>query len=135
MKKLFVFLLALLLFATAVAETQIIDTFREAAILGINEGEGERIDSITLEDGKLLIVVYLPEENAAPLTPGMYAQGRVETIGEEILADESLDQYWDLVVFDFPNLGAKCYLGKKHIQDIGFGRCFDLLEIYAQIPD
>ena len=136
MKKLTALLLALLIVsAAALAEAQIIDAFREAAVVGINENEGERIDDVTLEDGRLTIVVYLPEENAAPLTPGMYAQGRVETIGEALLKDESMDEYWDLIVFDFPSLGAKCYLGKKHIQGNEYGRFFDSLEIYAQIPD
>ena len=136
MKKLTALLLTLLIVsAAALAEVQVIDAFREAAVIGINENEGERIDDVTLEDGRLTIVVYLPEENAAPLTPGMYAQLRVDTIGEALLEDESMDEYWDLIIFDFPSLGTKCYLGKKHIQDTGFGRCFDSLEIYAQIPD
>lgn len=136
MKKLTALLLALLIVsAAALAEAQIIDAFREAAVIGINEDEGERIDDVTLEDGRLTIVAYLPEENAAPFTPGMYAQLRVETIGEQLLADESLDEYWDLVVIDFPNLGASCYLGKKHIQGNEYGRFFDSMEIYAQIPD
>lgn len=75
----------------------------------------EKVASVDLTDGKLSIVLSVPENGNAFLTGLDYAEDVVSRIGDKILDDEALDDLWSVIYVKVGENGPDCYLGKKSI--------------------
>lgn len=91
-------------------------------------GEGETIKEISLStDHTLHIVIDWPadflEENF--LSNADLAEARFSSITDKILAYQELDDYWDKIVFTYPD--GEIEIGEESIIESEYGRYFDAL--------
>lgn len=99
-------------------------------------GEGEKISDVSLSDKTLSVTVDLEGVDPSPLTIEGLAESRANSIGDEILKDESLDPHWDKVIVDFGEVGLVSLTKSNIIEDDVDGvyvRYFDSLEIINQL--